>query len=625
MHATNNKSFSSIKEQTEFSISQLQNIAWFLYNLENDSCTDKVNFAFLWQQQIDYHLLEKALQQLLQRHSLLNSKYIENSGKVTRRISDINTIKSKDILEHVDASAWEEDELQHQLSKFSQRPFDLAAGLTLRIGVFSRTLTNHVILLTGHQIVSDHWSLFAIADELLSLYQSQISDTTIHLPKISTTYQDYVQEEINLLESAVGEELREWWQNKLAGELPILNLPRSRSRPPVRSYKGASEQFNIPAELVFKIKRFSQSQKFECSQEFESQKVDISTVFLAAFGLLIYRYTNVEDILIGLLSDSRSQGNYERLVGNLANITVIRNSIYEGLSFEEYLQQVKAEVNEACSRCNYPFPQLVKELQLNSQLSHPPICQVGFEYHNLSKLENISQLCDRNNHKFEYFELSQQRTDFDLSLSILESPEGLISSIHYNSDLFEPDFISSTVERFQVLLTAIVETPQKSIAQLPLLTQQEQNKLLIDWNNTEKNYDLSYCLHQLFEAQVERTPNANAVTFGEETLTYRELNNRANQLAHYLQTLGVKPEVLVGICIERSLEMVVGLLGILKAGGAYVPLDPEYPSQRLADMLEDSQVSVLLTQEKLLTQLPKHQTQTKDACRDVKFLRLHRY
>lgn len=613
MQATNNKSFSSIKEQTEFPVSQLQNTAWFLYKLENDSCTDKVNFAFRWQHELDYLFLEKALQQLLQRHSLFNSKYIENDGKVTRKIGHITTINSKDILECVDASDWEEDKLQHQLSKFSQRPFDLAAGLTLRISVFSRTSTNHVLLFTAHQIVSDRWSLFAIADELLSLYQFQISDTAIHLPKITTSYQNYVEEEINLLESAAGEELRKWWQNKLAGELPILNLPRSRSRPPVRTYKGASYQFNIPSELVLKIKHFSQSQKFE------SQKVDVSTVLLAAFGLLIYRYTNVEDILIGLLSGSRNQGNYEGLVGNLANITVIRNSIFNHLSFEEYLQQVKTEVNEACSRCNYPFPQLVKELQLNSQLSHPPICQVGFEYHNLARLENISQLCDRNNHKFEYFELTQERTDFDLGLSILESKEDLVGSIYYNSDLFERDFISSTVERFQILLTAIIETPQKSIAQLPLLTEQEQNKLLFEWNDTQRDYDLSCCLHQLFEAQVERTPQAIAVTFGEETLTYRELNNRANQLAHYLQTLGVKPEVLVGICIERSLEMVVGLLGILKAGGAYVPLDPEYPPQRLADMLEDSQVSVLLTQEKLLTQLPKHQNQTKDACRDVKF------
>ncbi|MEO0970104.1 MAG: amino acid adenylation domain-containing protein, partial [Cyanobacteria bacterium J06639_18] len=298
--------------------------------------------------------------------------------------------------------------------------------------------------------------------------------------------------------------------------------------------------------------------------------------------------------------------------GNLANITVIRNNISKNLSFVEYLQQVKTEIELAKPRCNYPFSQLLKELQLNSQSSHPPICQVGFEYYNIAKLKEISQLFDQENHEFEFFKVNQQSTEFDLSLSLLESQENLLASIYYNSDLFDEDWIYRTVEHLQVLLESIIETPQKSIAQLEILTKQERNKLLINWNDTEKSYDLSSCLHQLFESQVECTPNANAVTFGAETLTYQELNNKANQLAHYLQTLGVKAEVLVGICIERSLEMVIGLLGILKAGGAYVPLDPEYPSQRLADMLEDSQVSVLLTQEKLLEQLPKNQTHTQE-------------
>ncbi|KST62690.1 non-ribosomal peptide synthetase [Mastigocoleus testarum] len=603
MQTNNRISLSSTQNKTELPLSQVQENAWFLYRLENNSCADKFSFAFSWHNKINNQFFAQALQQLLQRHLLLNSIYIEDVGKVTRSIKSQVQVKLENILEFVDAASWNEEEIQHQLSRFSHISFNLAEGIVLRVGVFNITPVNHIVLFTIHRIAGDHWSLLKLVDEFLILYKCQISgrDININIERISTTYQDYVEKENNLLESAAGVTLRKWWHSKLTGELPIIDLPSSRSRPPLRSYQGGSIQFTIPSELVFKIKKFT-----------EIQQVDISTFFLSAFGLLIYRYTDTEDILIGLLSALRNEFKYDKLVGNLANITVIKNNISHHLNFVEYLQQVKTEVELAKPRCNYPFSQLVKELQPNSQLSYPPICQVGFEYYNLAKLEEISQILDQNNHEFEFFKFTQQSTEFDLSLSLLESQENFLASIHYNSTLFDEDCINRAVEHLQVLFESIIETPQKSISQLEILTKKEQNKLLINWNNTAKNYDLSRCLHQLFEYQVKRNPNSNAITFGEETLTYQELNNKANQLAHYLQTLGVKVEVLVGICIERSLEMVIGLLGILKAGGAYVPLDPEYPSQRLADILEDSQVSVLLTQEKLLKQLPKNQTHTQE-------------
>nr|MDJ0775279.1 condensation domain-containing protein [Mastigocoleus sp. MO_167.B18] len=475
MQTTNRISFSSTQQKTEFNLSQVQQNAWFLYKLENDSCIDKFNFAFYWRDKIDEGYFSQALQQLVHHHSLLNRIYLEDVTKVTRKINNQIIFKSEDILEFFDASSWGEEELHHKISKFSQIPFNLAEGLILRVGVFSLNAKNHIVLFSIHKIASDRWSVLKLVDELLSLYKCQIPnpDTTIHLEKSPITYKDYVKEENTLLKSDTGVKLRKWWQNKLAGELPVINLPSTHSRPPVRSYQGASIQFTIPSKLVFKIKKFT-----------EIQKVDLSTFFLAAFGLLVHRYTHTEDILIGLLSALRNEFKYDKLVGNLANIAVIRNKVSHHLSFGEYLQQVKTEIELAKPRCNYPFSQLLKDLQLNSQSSHPPICQVGFEYYNLAKLENISQVFDRNNSEFEPFKLTQQSTEFDLSLSILESKENLLASIYYNSDLFDEDWIHSTVEHLQVLLESIIETPQKSIAQLEILTKQERNKLLIDWNDT---------------------------------------------------------------------------------------------------------------------------------------------
>jgi len=303
------------------------------------------------------------------------------------------------------------------------------------------------------------------------------------------------------------------------------------------------------------------------------------------------------------------------VVGNFLNAAVVRESISSQLTFKEFLIRVEKAVLETRKYQDYPFPLLVKQLQSGAHQSHSPICQVSFKFHRTKHLENIYKLFESAVSKkpvvcgkldLEYFDIPQQKVDFDFNLEVMELQDYLLGYFKYNSDLLDSKTVAQISGHFENLLAGIAANPEQPVAQFPLLSEREREKLLFEWNATQTDWDLSRCLPQLIEAQVEKTPDAIALVFENEQLTYRELNCRANQLAHYLQKLGVKPEVLVGICVGRSLEMVVGLLGILKAGGAYVPIDPEYPPERLAYMLEDSCVPVLLTQGKLLDRLPAH-------------------
>ena len=371
--------------------------------------------------------------------------------------------------------------------------------------------------------------------------------------------------------------LKDYWEKQLAGELPLLELPASLPRSPLTAFNGSSLSFVISNKLTHFLKKLV-----------SNQSVSLENLLLAAFKVLLYRYTSEKDILVGLILTQSDRSEFERVVGNFANkIVVSRDLISEGLSFNKFLSQVNHTVLEITEYQDYPFDLLVKQLESKSNSSHSPICQASFAFQKTNEQENIS----------EYEELAQPKVDFefDLSLEVIQFSESLLGYFKYNSNLLDAVMVAQISEHFQNLLESIVSNPEQSVAQLPLLSDREREKILVDWNATQTDYDLGICLHQLIEAQVERTPDAIAVSFAGEQLTYDQLNRKANQLAHYLQTLGVKPEVLVGICIERSLEMLVGLLGILKAGAAYLPLDPCYPQERLELILSDSQVSLLLT------------------------------
>ncbi|MBR8840976.1 MAG: amino acid adenylation domain-containing protein, partial [Stigonema ocellatum SAG 48.90 = DSM 106950] len=370
----------------------------------------------------------------------------------------------------------------------------------------------------------------------------------------------------------------------------LLQLPTDRPRPVVQTYRGRTQSFTVVGDLKQKLQTLSR----------ESGTTLFMTL-LAAFSTLLYRYSGQSDILVGTPIANRNRSEIESLIGFFVNTLVLRTSFEDNPSFESLLSQVRETTLKAYEHQDVPFEVVVEALQPQRSLSHSPLFGVMFVLQNAPmsevKLPGVTLT-----------QLDHQSTiaKFDLTLSMSETDQGLVGSWEYNTDLFDGSTISRMAGHFQNLLSAIVENPQQTVGEIPLLSEAERHQLLVEWNDTLSEYPQDKCIHQLFSEQVEKTPFCVAVVFENQQLTYLQLNHRANQLAHHLRSLGVGSEVLVGICVERSVEMVVGLLGILKAGGAYVPLDPAYPQERLSYMLADSGVEVLLTHSELLSSLPSH-------------------
>ncbi|MHC5727294.1 MAG: non-ribosomal peptide synthetase, partial [Nostoc sp.] len=491
-------------------------------------------------------------------------------------------------------------EVRHLAGFEAQQPFDLNSDLLLRVKLLRLNELEHILLLTMHHIASDGWSVGVLVREVATLYQTYCDQQPLTLAELPIQYVDFAAWQRQWLQAEVLQSQISYWKKQLEGAPAILELPTDHPRPAVITFQGASYSFNLSFELSQALNKFSQQQG--------------STLFmtlLAAFQTLLWRYTGNEDIVVGSPIANRNRQEIEGLIGFFVNTLVLRTNLAGNLTFSELLTRVREVALGAYAHQDLPFEQLVEQLQPQRDLSYTPLFQVMFVLQNapMSALE-LPGLT------LSLLESESHTAKFDLTLYMTETAEGLVGTLEYNSDLFESNTISRMAGHLQTLLSGIVTNPQQHLKDLPLLTQVEQ-ALLAEWNHTQVEYPQEKCIHQLFEAQVERTPDAVAVVFEDEQLTYCELNARANQLAHYLRSLGVKPEVLVGICVERSLEMIVGLLGILKAGGAYVPLDPTYPQARLSFMLEDTSVSVLLTQAQLLKVLPLNQA--KIVCLDTEW------
>jgi amino acid adenylation domain-containing protein len=378
--------------------------------------------------------------------------------------------------------------------------------------------------------------------------------------------------------------------------LPILQLPTDHPHPEVQTYNGESQPFLISAELTQQLKTLA-----------EANRVSLYTLLLSAYQILLYRYAGQDDIIIGSPVANRNSSKFASIVGHFVNMLPMRSKLAGEVSFTEHLRQTQQTVLEALDHQDFPFALMVERLQIQRDTRYSPIFQSTFV---LQKSEHARLLFELEEGAIEDWQglqlvphgLPLNEGQFDLSLEMIELDSGLVGMLRYNKDLFKPDTVTRMLGHFQTLLVGITTYPQEQIDRLPLITATETQQLLVDWNDTSKDYPRHQCIHQLFETQVERTPNAIAIVLDNQQLTYQELNHQANSLAQYLLSLGVGPEILVGICVERSLEMVVGMLGILKAGGSYVPLDPAYPPERLAYMIEDSKLPFLLTEEFLSTQ-----------------------
>jgi len=573
-------------------LSFAQQRLWFLDQLEPNSSVYNVPSGLRLKGPLDISALEQSLNEIVRRHEALRTTFSMVEGQPVQRISPSMRLALPVIdLSYLPESE-REDEARRLTNEEAQRPFDLERGPLARSVLLHLGSEDHILPLTLHHIASDGWSMSILYRELSALYEAFSNGKPSPLETLPVQYADFAQWQREWLQGDVLGTQLGYWKMQLEN-VQTLQLPTDRPRPAVQSYRGARQSIVLSRELSEALKTLSRQ-----------QGVTLFMTLLAAFQTLLYRYTGQEDIAVGSPIAGRNRREIEELIGFFVNTLVLRTDLSGDPSFLEVLGRVRESSLEAYAHQDVPFEKLVEELQPTRNLSQNPLFQVMF----------ILQNAPREALEFAGLTMSSVKIDstkakFDLTLSIQNEGEGLRGSLQYSSDLFNLETITRMLGHFRNLLEGIVANPEQRISEIPLLTEAERHQLLVEWNDTRRDYPKDKCIHQLFEEQVERTPEAAAVVFEDQQLTYRELNNRANQLAHYLQKLGVSPEVLVGICLERSLEMIVALLGILKAGGVYVPLDPGYPKERLAFMLQDTQADVLMTQERLVQVLPHHRAQ----------------
>lgn len=577
------------------SLSHGQRALWFLYKLAPESPAYNLIYTAHIRSPLDTPALQRALQALIQHNPILTATYKLHNDAPMQHFHPQQKIQ----LEIIDASNWRWEYLQQCLQEEGDCPFNLEQGPLLRTKLFMRTAQDPILSLTMHHIAVDFWSLDLLIEELSTLYSAAIETPSndgqpqgsLSPQPHTLTYTDYIRWQADMLASPEGERLWTYWQQELAGELPLLNLPIDRPRPPIQTYRGASHSFQIGEELSQQLKTLA-----------HSEKATPYMLLLAAFQALLFRYTDQSDILIGSTTLGRSRTDLQKIVGYLANPVVLRANFSSNPTFKELLSHTRHTVIAALEHQDYPFPLLVERLQPKRDASYSPLFQALFVW---EKPRELATHTAQQKLRLEPYAFGQQGAPFDLTLRVTDIQGALSADFRYNIDLFDPATIARMEYHLRTLLAAIVAHPEQRISDLPLLTQEEQQQLLLEWNDTKSDYPDTICIHQLFESQVQQTPEAIALVFEAQELTYNQLNRQANRLAHALQAVGVGPDVLVGVCMERSLEMVIALLGILKAGGAYVPLDPTYPRERLDYMIHDAHMPVLLTQTRLLDLLPK--------------------
>ncbi len=575
-------------------VSYGQRALWIMHKVAPDSAAYNIAHAARIRSHLDVTALRRAFQTLLDRHASLRTTYEVRQGTP---ISIVRNNAQFDFQE-VDATSWSETALKDYLTAEAHRPFDLTQDLPLRVYLLNTPEHEYILLLVVHHIAADLWSLAVLTYELGLLYANSIT-----LAPVELQYTDYARFQMDLLSSKDGERLGAYWRDRLSGELPLLNLPTDRPRPSIQTFRGDLHEFVFDEDLAQKLKDLA-----------DLHDSTLFMVLLAAFQVLLHRYTGQDEILVGTPTAGRNRAELSNLIGYLVNPVVIRENFSEDPTFEDFLQQVRQDVLAAIDHQDYPFALLVEQLKPDRDSSRSPIFQAMFVWQEtpLSFGRGLTAFALREKGgpikvgalELEPYILDQQTSQFDLTLAMAETSGGLKATLQYNTDLFEAATVARMAAHFRILLEEIARNPGRRVSALSLVSEQDREQLLIEWNDTRVEYP-DKCTHQFFEEQVERTPNAVAIVFEHEELTYRELNNRANQLARFLKTQGVDTEVLVGICTERSLEMAVAVLGVLKAGGGYVPLDPTYPKERLDYIVKDSSPSVILAQRKFVDRLPE--------------------
>ncbi len=574
----------NIPENPPLSFSQQR--LWFLDRWEAGSSLYNVPRILRICGPLNRNALSRSLNEIVGRHQALRTTFIEDHGQPVQRIaSDASIDLPVTGLEHLPPGD-RDPEARRLAFAEAAKPFDLARGPLFRAALFRLADSEHILVLTMHHIVTDAWSMGVFFRELGILYQAFSSELPSPLPDLPIQYPDFAFWQRQCLQGEILNREILHWKKRLDGLAP-LDLPTDRPRPPVLSYRGARMDFTLPPQLLLDLKTLSRQ-----------QGVTLFMLLLAAFQTLLHRYTGQQDIATGSVIANRNQSEIENLIGFFVNTLVLRTGFDRNPTFRQLLLRVREVALEAFAHQDLPYEKIVEELRPERDPGRNPLFQVMFVLQNAPDPPPVLAGL-----RLEAIPEATHTAKFDLTLFLTEVDAQLHGSFEYNTDLFDPSTVERMAGHLQTLLHGIVANPDQLLSDLPILTPAERHRLLAEWNDTGSDYPRDACIHHLFEAQTQRTPDAIAAVFQDQKLTYRELNTRANQLARYLRSRGVGPDVPVGISMERSLDMPVGLLAILKAGGAYVPLDPDYPGERLAFMARDTAIRFLLTQSRLSAKL----------------------
>ena len=570
----------------DYPLSYGQRAMWFQHQVSPDSIFNPT-YAARVKARLDVERLQARFDALFRRHPSLRTTFFATGGEPRQRISE----QIPPYFSHIDARSWDDVRLREELKRLSAQPFNLLTGPLLRLYVLELGDEDFVFLLSAHHIVVDLWSLAVLLGELTLLWPADDPDAA--LPPVSIRYTDFVRWQMAMLESPAGEALWSYWRDRLTGDLPLLNLPTDRPRPPVQTFQGATKTLKLGRTLSQALKDLS-----------EKRGATTYMTLLAAFKVLLRRYTGQDDIIVGTPTAGRTQPGLDNVVGYFVNPVPLRSDLSGNPGFADFLAQVKETVLGALAHQDYPFNLMVEKLAPERSAAYTPIFQVMFVLQRAHRLheEGLSQFAldaeglemDLAGMPLTSIRIEEQKTPMDLTMLMAETGDELAASITYNTNLFEERTITRMLRHFQMLLHGIVDEPATPISHLRMLTDSEQRTLVLDWNHTQSPAPQRY-FHQLVETFASRRPRATALTFEDQVLSYQELNERANQLAHYLRDLGVGPDTPVGIMLPRSPEMIIALLGVLKAGGAYLPIDPTYPPERIRYMIEDSGVKIVIS------------------------------
>ena len=581
-----------VPRDSELPLSFAQQRLWFIDQLEPGSV---YNFpaAVRLKGQLNVAALKLSLNEIVKRHESLRTTFTTVDGRPVQVIAPHLTM-ALPILDLRELPETErEAEVQRLATNEAQRPFDLAEGPLVRATVLRLGENEHVGLLTMHHIVTDGWSAGILIREMAILYDAFRSDRPASLPEMPVQYADFAHWQRNWLAGEVLETQLSYWKEQLLGAPPLLELPTDHPRPAIQTFHGAHQSILLTPIVGDRLKALSRQ-----------EGVTLFMTMLAAFQVLLQGYSNQDDLVIGTPIANRNRLETEGLIGFFVNTLVLRTGLSGNPTFRDLLRRVREVCLGAYAHQDLPFEKLVEELHLARDLSRNPLFQVMFVLQNTPL-----QAVDLPGLSLIPVEVDTATTHFDLTMHFADTVQGFLGTLTYNTDLFEAATVARMLTHFESLLEVIAEAPERRLSDLPLLSEAEQHNILVTFNDTKADKLGDACIPQLFEAQVERTPAAIAVVLDDQQLSYEELNHRANQLANHLRLLGVKPEAPVAMCLKHSVDMVIGLLAILKAGGVYVPLDPAYPKERLAFILEDAQVPVLLAHASLLPGLPQHNAQ----------------